>query len=86
MRLFKSLIRMLGTVVVLVEKDDIPPYDPFVSLDLEVGDHVVALNHRVAGAVCHRHVDPEGVEDIYVIDTEVGVLVVPEAYLRPALS
>jgi len=84
--MFSILVQLLSTAIMVFEEDDLPPYDPFVSLEMQVGDRAVALNYKVAGQIACRHVDPEGVEDIYVLDTEIGRLVVPEAYLRPALA
>jgi len=78
----------LATVAFLVfGDDDTPAHDPFVALGMVPGDRVVALEHRAVGRVIHRHVDYEGIEDIYVINTDDGLtLVVPESGLRLALA
>jgi hypothetical protein len=54
-----------------------------VVIPMHVGERVVSLGHNAVGTIRHRHVDPEQVEDIYVIGTDDGrPLVVPEGDLR----
>jgi hypothetical protein len=70
-------------VATVKRRSPLPSYDPFVNLPMRRGERVVALQHHTAGHVIHRHEDPEKIEDVYVVSTDAGnLLVVPEGGLR----
>lgn len=81
----RALTAAAGLFVATTERKSLPDYDPFVNLPMRRGERVVALEHQAVGHVIHRHVDPERIEDIYVVSTDDGsTLVVPEGGLRSA--
>jgi hypothetical protein len=79
----RALAAAANLFVVTVERSTLPDHDPFVNLPFRRGERVVALEHHAVGHVIHHHVDPEQIEDIYVISTDdANTLVVPEGGLR----
>jgi hypothetical protein len=85
--IYRTIAAVANLFVTTVERDKLPDYDPFVNLPMRRGERVVALEHQAVGHVIHRHVDPEEIEDVYVVSTDTGnLLVVPESGLRSARS
>jgi hypothetical protein len=83
--LARTIAAAANFFVITVERNSLPDHDPFVNLPMRPGERVVALEHQVAGHVIHRHVDHEKIEDVYVVSTDDGhMLVVPEGGLRSA--
>lgn len=65
----------------------VPDHADFVNLPFRLSDHVVLLEHGVAGTVVARWEDPGMVEDAYVVMGDEGqVLVAPESGMRLRLG
>jgi hypothetical protein len=81
--IYRTLAAAANFFVATVERSPLPDHHPFVNLPMRRGERVVALDHQAVGHVIHHHVDPERIEDVYVVNTDDGnVLVVPEGGLR----